>query len=65
MNARLPFLREKAGKLTTAPGVYLMKNAKNEIIYIGKAKNLHNRVGSNNREHADHTPKVASKKEHV
>lgn len=65
MNARLPFLREKAGKLTTAPGVYLMKNAKNEIIYIGKAKNLHNRVGSYFREHADHTPKVASMVEHV
>ena len=26
MNPRLPFLREKTAKLTTSPGVYLMKN---------------------------------------
>jgi len=28
------------------PGIYLMKNSKGEIIYIGKAKNLKNRVKS-------------------
>ena len=28
------------------PGIYLMKDAKNTIIYIGKAKNLKNRVKS-------------------
>ena len=28
MNPRLPFLREKTAKLTTSPGVYLMKNEK-------------------------------------
>ena len=26
------------------PGIYLMKDSKGEIIYIGKAKNLKNRV---------------------
>lgn len=31
-------------KLPTNPGVYLMKNNKDEIIYVGKAKNLKNRV---------------------
>ena len=40
MNCRLPALREKTAKLTTSPGVYLMKNQKSEIIYVGKAKNL-------------------------
>lgn len=60
MNVRLPYLREKTAKLTTAPGVYLMKNQSGEIIYIGKAKNLRNRVTSYFRAHADHTPKVAS-----
>lgn len=60
MNIRLPFLREKTAKLTTAPGVYIMKNKSGEIIYIGKAKNLKNRVTSYFREGADHTPKVAS-----
>jgi len=28
------------------PGIYLMKDAKDTIIYIGKAKNLKNRVKS-------------------
>ena len=28
------------------PGVYLMKNEKGKIIYVGKAKNLKNRVSS-------------------
>jgi len=60
MNVRLPFLREKTAKLTTSPGVYIMKNKSGEIIYIGKAKNLRNRVVSYFREGADHTPKVAS-----
>jgi excinuclease ABC subunit C len=32
--------------LPEAPGVYLMKNAKGEIIYVGKATSLKNRVNS-------------------
>lgn len=32
--------------IPTNPGVYLYKNSKNEIIYVGKAKNLRNRVSS-------------------
>ena len=32
--------------LTTRPGIYTMLNDKSEIIYIGKAKNLKNRVSS-------------------
>ncbi len=39
-------LKNKALSLTTKPGVYLMKNYKNKVIYIGKAKNLKNRVCS-------------------
>lgn len=35
---------EKLKSLPTLPGVYLMKNDKNQIIYVGKAKNLKNRV---------------------
>lgn len=65
MNSRLPFLKEKTAKLTSSSGVYLMKNQKLEIIYIGKAKNLKNRVTSYFREFADHTPKVASMVDHV
>ena len=32
--------------IPTHPGVYLMKNARGKIIYVGKAKNLQNRVKS-------------------
>ena len=65
MNERLPYLREKTSKLTTFPGVYKMKNKDGLIIYIGKAKNLKNRVTSYFRESADHTPKVARMVENV
>lgn len=59
MNPRLPYLQRKTAVLTTEPGVYIMKNAQEKIIYIGKAKNLRNRVTSYFRDHPDHTPKTA------
>ncbi len=37
-------IRDKLKTLTTRPGVYIMRNKEGEIIYIGKAKNLKNRV---------------------
>jgi len=37
-------LKEKIALLPTEPGCYLMKNALQEVIYVGKAKNLKNRV---------------------
>lgn len=37
-------LDEKLQNLPTQPGCYLHKNAKGQIIYVGKAKNLRNRV---------------------
>ncbi|MCR5026785.1 MAG: excinuclease ABC subunit UvrC [Methanobrevibacter sp.] len=39
--------------LPKKPGVYIMRNASDEIIYIGKAKNLKNRVSSYFREKLD------------
>ena len=59
MNPRLPYLQRKTAVLTTSPGVYIMKNAQEKIIYIGKAKNLRSRVTSYFRDHPDHTPKTA------
>ncbi len=56
---------KKAQALPEKPGVYIMKNSSKEIIYIGKAKNLKNRVsqyfGSQNR----HTMKVRKMVENV
>ena len=37
-------LLEKANTLPLAPGVYLMHGADGEVIYVGKAKKLKNRV---------------------
>ena len=37
-------IEEELKKLPSQPGVYLMHNAKDEIIYVGKAVNLKNRV---------------------
>lgn len=65
MNPKMKILRKKAMSLPLLPGVYIMKNANGEIIYIGKAKALKNRVsqyfGSQNR----HPVKVRKMVEHV
>lgn len=37
-------IKQKLKTLTTKPGVYIMRNNAGDIIYIGKAKNLKNRV---------------------
>ena len=64
-NPRLPFLRDKTSKLTTSPGCYIMKDKMKKIIYIGKAKNLRNRVTSYFRKCQDHLPKVWKMVSHV
>jgi excinuclease ABC subunit C len=39
-------LQEKIKSIPTSAGVYLYKNAEGDVIYVGKAKNLRNRVSS-------------------
>ena len=39
-------LRDKANSLPQSPGVYIMKNERGEVIYVGKSKKLKNRVTS-------------------
>ena len=39
-------LEEKILQFPTSPGVYLMRDAAGEIIYIGKARSLRQRVRS-------------------
>jgi len=51
-------IRSKLTVLTSRPGVYIMKNADGEIIYVGKAKNLKNRVSQYFVSNSSHTLKV-------
>ena len=48
MNIKNPFknLQNITEKLPLTPGIYLMKGAAGEILYIGKAKSLRKRVRS-------------------
>ena len=41
---RIERLRDKANSLPESAGVYIMKNADGDIIYVGKSKKLKNRV---------------------
>ena len=43
---RLSRLKARIKELPDRPGVYLHKNAEGEVIYVGKARNLKNRVNS-------------------
>lgn len=40
------YIKAKLANLPTSPGSYQMKDKNGTIIYVGKAKNLHNRVNS-------------------
>ncbi len=50
-------VKGKLKLVPTKPGVYIFRNDKNEIIYIGKAKNLRNRVRSYFQKNKYQTPK--------
>ena len=51
-------LKQQVLKLPKNPGVYIMRDSEDEIIYIGKAKNLKNRVSSYFITDAGHSEKV-------
>jgi len=51
-------LKQKAHSLPLLPGVYLMSDRSGEIIYVGKAKALRNRVSQYFQEAAAHTEKT-------
>ena len=51
-------LKEKALSLPYAPGVYIMRNKDDKVIYVGKAKKLKNRVSQYFQDTASHSPKT-------
>lgn len=58
MSQKFDELKELVKEYPIQSGVYLMKNSVDKIIYVGKAKNLRNRVRSYFTDSKDHTPKT-------
>jgi excinuclease ABC subunit C len=52
-------------KLPASPGVYIMKDADEQIIYVGKAKVLKNRVRQYFQNSSNHSVKVKSMVSHI
>ena len=57
-------IKEKLNNLTSQSGVYIMKDETGTVIYVGKAKNLKNRVSQYFNEGQKH-PKVQAMVEHI
>jgi excinuclease ABC subunit C len=53
----VPVERERLAKLPTQPGVYLFRDDRNQVLYVGKAKALRPRVRSYFHREADLSPK--------
>ena len=51
-------LKEKASTLPMEPGVYLMRDKSQTVIYVGKAKKLRNRVSQYFVDTVSHSPKT-------
>lgn len=51
-------LKEKARSLPLAPGVYIMRDKSDKVIYVGKAKKLKNRVYQYFQDTVTHSPKT-------
>ena len=58
-------LKEKALSLPYEPGVYIMRNADDKVIYVGKAKKLKNRVSQYFQDTASHSPKTRIMVSHI
>ena len=51
-------LKDKANSLPLTPGVYIMRDKSNQVIYVGKAKKLKNRVSQYFQDTVSHSPKT-------
>ena len=58
-------LKEKALSLTFEPGVYIMRDKSDRVIYVGKAKKLKNRVTQYFQDTASHSAKTKLMVSHI
>ena len=58
-------LKDKALSLPYSPGVYIMRDKTDKVIYVGKAKKLKNRVSQYFQDTASHTPKTRIMVSHI
>ncbi len=58
-------IEDELKKLPPQPGVYIMRSARDEILYVGKAVNLHNRVRSYFRKIVGRGPQIAKMVEQI
>ena len=58
-------IEEKLKKLPKSPGVYLMHDASDEVIYVGKAVNLRNRVRQYFQSDKNKSPKIKKMVPHI
>ena len=58
-------LKDKALTLPYEPGVYIMRNKDDKVIYVGKAKKLKNRVSQYFQDTASHSPKTRIMVSHI
>ena len=58
-------LKEKALSLPFAPGIYIMRDKSDKVIYVGKAKKLKNRVSQYFQDTGSHTPKTRLMVSHI
>jgi excinuclease ABC subunit C len=69
MNSKFDTIRKRIKDLPTGPGLYFMKGSGDQVLYIGKAKNLRSRVASYFQQGADlvasRGPKIAEMLERV
>ncbi|MBO4779618.1 MAG: excinuclease ABC subunit UvrC, partial [Selenomonadaceae bacterium] len=61
----LDFVQEKLRTLPNAPGVYIMKDARGKVIYVGKAVVLKNRVRQYFQPNKSHGAKVKAMVAHI
>lgn len=58
-------IKEKLRGLPLCPGVYIMKNSENKVIYVGKSKLLKNRVSQYFQSSKNHSTKTRAMVENV